>query len=105
MTRLRSSLLLLALAALLSAGVPATAETAEPARPEVVAGHADTWLDTLDCPAATAPESVIPDLGALPLGDFILCNCKLCEDYPDVICQISPMGYSILCADWYRTHC
>jgi hypothetical protein len=38
-------------------------------------------------------------------SDFILCTCKTCKARPDVICQISPSGYSILCSDWAATHC
>ena len=46
-----------------------------------------------------------PLFAAIPPDDFILCSCKLCKENPEVVCQISPSGYSILCADWYRIHC
>lgn len=42
---------------------------------------------------------------AFPPQDFILCTCELCKAEPETICQISPTGYSIVCADWYRLHC
>lgn len=99
MTRLHSSLLLLAVVALLTAGAPAGAGNAEPAAaagPEVGAGLCPETPTT----APAALELVFP-----PGDDFILCTCKRCEEEPETICQISPMGYSILCADWYRTHC
>lgn len=35
---------------------------------------------------------------------YIICSCKVCKANPSVECQISPDGYSILCADWLRTH-
>lgn len=37
-------------------------------------------------------------------GDFVICSCQLCSQ-SDEICQISPSGYSIACADYYQTHC
>ena len=46
-----------------------------------------------------------PSLAIPPDDDFILCTCSLCKRSPDTICQISPSGYSILCSDWYATHC
>jgi len=36
--------------------------------------------------------------------DFVICSCQLCAQ-SDVVCRISPTGYSIRCADYYRTHC
>lgn len=36
--------------------------------------------------------------------DFILCSCELCSR-SDVDCQISPSGYTIACADYYKSHC
>ena len=36
--------------------------------------------------------------------DFIICSCKLCSR-SDVVCRISPTGFSIACADYYQTHC
>lgn len=35
---------------------------------------------------------------------YTICSCKVCKANPSVECQISPDGYSILCADWLRTH-
>jgi hypothetical protein len=48
---------------------------------------------------APASFSMIP-----PDDDFILCTCKLCNSHPDVECQISPSGYTILCSDYARLH-
>lgn len=36
---------------------------------------------------------------------FILCTCQLCVAHPDVICQVSPSGFSIHCYDWAAQHC
>ena len=100
MIRLRSSLLLLAIAALLLSGMPASAATGDSSLP---------WLDAGQCtnpdstPAIGTPVESI-DLAFPPPNDFILCTCKFCNDYPDVTCQISPSGYSILCADYSRLH-
>lgn len=105
MTPLRSSLLLLVLAALLTAGVPATAGTSEPAQPVVVAPQLDALLGAAGCPEIATTEPALLDLAAPPAGDFILCTCKFCKDHPDVDCQISPDGFSILCADWYAWRC
>ena len=43
-------------------------------------------------------------LAAPPGDDFIRCGCSFCKANPDVECQISPDGYSILCADYARIH-
>jgi len=37
-------------------------------------------------------------------ADFVLCSCQLCS-HSDVICRISPSGYSTPCADYYASHC
>lgn len=37
-------------------------------------------------------------------GGYILCSCQLCSQ-SDVDCQISPTGYTIACADYYRMRC
>lgn len=96
MIRLRSPLLLLAIAALLLPG----------------AVLADTGpADSLNLCAAPDPSTAVAtpvaslDLIILPPDDFILCTCKRCKEEPYTVCQISPSGYSIVCADWYRTHC
>ena len=39
-----------------------------------------------------------------PDDDFILCTCRFCNANPDVDCQISPSGYTILCEDYSRLH-
>jgi hypothetical protein len=35
---------------------------------------------------------------------YILCSCHLCSQ-EDVDCQISPSGFTISCADYYRIFC
>jgi hypothetical protein len=54
---------------------------------------------------AALPLIGTPTQAAPPGGNYILCSCSLCKRSPDTICQISPTGYSILCSDWYATHC
>lgn len=100
MVRLRSSLFLLMVTALLLSATPVLADT--PA--------AEPWLDADLCtdqgpsPAAITPAASFE--GEILLeGDFILCNCNYCKNHPDVICQISPSGFSILCSDYYQTRC
>lgn len=39
-----------------------------------------------------------------PGSGYVLCSCQLCSQ-SDVVCRISPSGYSILCSDYYRLHC
>jgi hypothetical protein len=55
--------------------------------------------------AITALLAFTPLFAIPPDDDFILCTCKFCRENPDVDCQISPSGYTILCEDWARTHC
>ena len=43
-------------------------------------------------------------LKADPSTGFILCSCQLCA-HSDVICRISPTGFSIRCADYYAMYC
>jgi hypothetical protein len=43
-------------------------------------------------------------LKADPSSGFVLCSCQLCSR-SDVICRISPSGFSIPCADYYQMHC
>lgn len=43
-------------------------------------------------------------LKADPSTGFILCSCQLCSR-SDVICQVSPSGFSIRCADYYAMFC
>lgn len=106
MTRLRSLLSLLALAALLVSGTPAFAgETGAGASAAVATPALAGEL----CEEPALPEALLTPAGeelAPPVDpDFILCTCKFCKDYPDVICQISPSGFSILCADYYNWRC
>jgi hypothetical protein len=56
--------------------------------------------------AITALAVVTPtgSLKADPSSGFVLCSCELCSR-SDVICRISPSGYSIPCADYYAMHC
>jgi hypothetical protein len=35
---------------------------------------------------------------------YVICSCELCSR-SDVVCRISPSGYSIPCADYYQAHC
>lgn len=89
----RLSLLLLALAcaALLLTGAP------------VSAGPADQCQAPVSTAAAGVPAPTFMIFP--PPVDYILCTCDFCKSHPDEICQISPSGYSIMCSDWYRTHC
>ena len=43
-------------------------------------------------------------LKADPSTGFIICSCQLCSQ-SDVICRISPSGFSIHCADYYAMFC
>lgn len=100
MIRFRSSLFLLVVTALFLSAIPGLAGT--PA--------AAPWLDADLCtdpgpsPAAVTPVASF-EVEPLLEGDFILCTCNYCKNHPDVICQISPSGFSILCSDYYLTRC
>jgi hypothetical protein len=37
-------------------------------------------------------------------SDYILCSCNYCRTHPNVVCRISPTGYSILCSDYSLQH-
>jgi hypothetical protein len=50
--------------------------------------------------ALSTPVAAIPPID----GDFILCSCNFCRTNPNVECQISPSGYTILCSDYSRLH-
>lgn len=39
-----------------------------------------------------------------PGSGFIICSCELCSR-SDVICRISPSGFSIECANYYAMYC
>jgi hypothetical protein len=96
MTHLRVSLFLLVLAVLAVAAAPAAAVPV-----------AAPVLDANLCPAPVAPATGAPApvFKIIPPADYILCSCSFCRANPDVDCQVSPSGYSILCSDWSRLHC
>ena len=101
MSRPRS--LLLALVLLLAAAVPALAATPAPA-PALPALD----LSGAACPAATPALTPSVDKvfrATITPPNFILCTCKTCTQHPDVICQVSPSGFSIVCSNWASTHC
>jgi hypothetical protein len=103
MIRLRTSLLLLAIAALLLAGAPAFAATGDSGQAQIAAPAAVPALDANLCKDPNTPAASLKSIIVPP--DFILCTCKFCKENPDVICQISPSGYSILCYNYSQTHC
>ncbi len=109
MIRLRSSLLLLAVVTLLLSGPPVFAATADPGLPaSIAAPAASPGLDAGRCPAPALSLTVgTPAVREVyvPPSDFILCSCDLCKNQPDVVCQISPSGYSIRCVDYSRLNC
>ena len=100
MIRLRTLLLLLAVTGLFVSGAPASAATGDSALPENIAASAP--MPALDAGQCAAPVTLFE--ASVPPSDFILCSCKFCKENPDVDCQISPSGYSILCADYSRLH-
>jgi hypothetical protein len=51
--------------------------------------------------AITALAVVTP---TRPLKADLICSCQLCA-HADVICRISPTGFSIHCSDYYATYC
>ena len=53
--------------------------------------------------AVLVSVSLKPEASAAS-GGFVICSCELCSR-SDVVCRISPTGFSIACADYYRTHC
>jgi hypothetical protein len=110
MIRLRTTLFLLAITALLLSGAPVFAATGDSGLPSWITAPATSpGLDAGPCPepgpSATLGTPAPIELAFPPPHDFILCSCELCKDYPDVICQISPSGYSILCEDYSRINC
>ena len=109
MIRLRSSLLLLAITALLLSGTPVFAGIADSGLPSSIAAPAASpGPDAGRCPAPE-PSLVVGTPAVhevfVPPSDFILCSCDLCRDQPDAVCQISPSGYSIRCVDYSRLNC
>jgi hypothetical protein len=110
MIRLRTPLLLLAITALLLSVAPVFAAAGDSGLPSWITAPATSpGLDAGRCPdpgpSAALGMPAALNLAVPPPNDFILCSCELCKDYPDVICQISPSGYSILCADYSRLNC
>jgi hypothetical protein len=112
MNHTRSLLFSVAVAALLLCAAPAFAGTGSPAIASGTAPAVAPVLDSGQCtqPAQTAvPAIAAPDSGlflSTPSDpDFILCSCKFCKNHQDVICRISPTGFSILCSDYYASHC
>jgi hypothetical protein len=108
MIRLRTSLLLLAVMALLLSGTSVFAGTGDSGLPSrTAASAASPGPDAGRCPApklsfaASTPAWL--DLST-PSSDFILCSCDYCRHHPDVICRISPTGFSIVCSDYSQTH-
>ncbi|HEX4966539.1 MAG TPA: hypothetical protein VF173_37365 [Thermoanaerobaculia bacterium] len=102
--------LLLAITALLFSGAPVSAAAGDSGLPSwlttpaTAPGLAAGWCPTPNPSAALGTPTTI-EKAILPPPDFILCTCELCVYHPDVICQISPSGYSIVCADYARLNC
>jgi hypothetical protein len=107
MIRLRTSLLLLAVMALLLSGTSVFAGTGDSGLPSWTATPA-TSPGPGRCPApklslaAGTPARL--DLSAPP-SDFILCSCDYCQHHPNAICRISPTGFSIVCSNYSQTNC
>jgi hypothetical protein len=104
----RCSLLLVAIAALALTGTAVAAGTHDSGLPSGIAAPAAPALDSGQCLAAPGQPPAIGTAGAIQASsssDFILCSCKLCTKHPEVICRISPTGFSILCSDYAQTHC
>ena len=97
MIRLRATLFLLALALLALPAFAGSAPTVPVASPVASLCPAPALSSALGTPA--------PSFRIIPPADYILCSCTFCKSNPDVDCQVSPSGYSILCSDWYRMHC
>ncbi|HEV7516560.1 MAG TPA: hypothetical protein VGR07_09700 [Thermoanaerobaculia bacterium] len=106
MIRLRTSLLLLAVMALLLSGTSAFAGTGDSGLPSWTAEPvASPGLDAGQCPAPKLSLAAsMPDF-LTPLSDFILCSCDYCKHHPDVICRVSPTGFSIVCSNYSQLNC
>jgi hypothetical protein len=105
MTRLRTSLFLLAAFALLTSGASGLAgASAAAVPPPSNQSLAPTPATAGQCADPTGVGVAIRE-SALPPPDYILCSCSYCRAHPGEDCQISPSGYSILCADYYAFHC
>jgi len=109
MIRLRTSLLLLAIMALLLGGTPVFAGTGDSGLPSSTAASATSpGLAAGQCPAPKLSLAVGAPAGldlSTPSSDFILCSCTYCRHHPDVICRISPTGFSIVCSDYSQLNC
>lgn len=105
MIRLRSSLLLLAIAALFISGTPISANSVAPSAAPAVVPSLDAGRCTDSGPSPAVDMPALNGEAATPRSGFILCTCKFCHENPEVICQISPTGYSIRCKDWFNSHC
>ena len=106
MIRLRLSLLLLALMALLLSGTSAFAGTGDSALPSWTAAPATIpALAAGQCPAPKLSLGGSTPVQPTPMSDFILCSCTYCAHHPDVICRISPTGFSILCSNYSQQNC
>ena len=106
MIRLRTSLLLLALMALLLSGTSAFAGSGDPALPSWTAAPAT--IPALAAGQGPAPQLSLADgtpVLPTPRSDFILCSCTYCAHHPDVICRISPTGFSIVCSNYSQMNC
>jgi hypothetical protein len=109
MIRLRTSLLLLAVTALLLSGAPVFAGTGDAGLPAWTAVPVTSpGLGAGQCPAPklSLAASTPARLDLSPLAaDFILCSCDYCRHHPDAICRISPTGFSIVCSNYSQTNC
>ncbi len=104
MIRLRTSLLLLALMALLLSGTSAFAGSGAPGLPSWTA----TPATVPGLAAGPAPRLSLADgtpVLPTPMSDFILCSCTYCAHHPNDICRISPTGFSIVCSNYSQTNC
>jgi hypothetical protein len=101
MTRLRISLLLLTITAILITAMPALAAGGDPgiAAPAAVPG-----LDLNQCTAPLQAGTPTASLASIIFPNYVICSCELCSR-TDVDCRISPSGYSIACADYYQLNC
>ena len=110
MTRTRSLLFSVAIAALLLSSAPAFAGTGTPGVPTATPAAVPA-LDAGQCtpPAQGTAAIAAPDSGLFlstpGSTDFIICSCSLCKTHPNVVCRISPTGFSILCSDYYASRC
>jgi len=106
MIRLRTSLLLLALVALLLCGSLAFAGTGDSGSPSSTAVSSTSPGSQAGQCSAPKPSLAVSALDlAKPADDFILCSCNYCKHHPDDICRISPTGFSIVCSNYSQQNC